>query len=53
MRKQKRRIIWPRVWAATLLLYIVLGGLYSAIDEQKHPERYAHCEPDSICIIKR
>jgi hypothetical protein len=52
MRKQKRRIIWPRVWAATIAAYLLIGSTWIACDMHKQPERYEHCEVNDFCIAK-
>ena len=49
--KKKRRILWHRVAAALLLVYLIAGITWAAIDSHRRPEHHAICVRGGICSV--
>ena len=46
-----RRLNWPRVLLALLLVYLIAGITWAAIDSHRRPEHHAYCVSVGICNV--
>lgn len=48
---KKRRILWGRVIAAAIAVYLLIGITWAAIDSHRRPEHHARCVREMICSV--
>ena len=49
---KRRRLNWPRVLLALLLVYLIAGITWAAIDSHRRPEHHERCIREGICSVR-